>query len=226
MEIHKIKDVSDTILQKLDTLINTHCQPGKFSLIDIRDKYSKNMELLYLFENDTPIYVLLLDIFVKHKTVYIHDVCVHTSSRGKGLFKKSLVLLKSHYSKLGFKTFTLDASDSTKEVGLDQKARIHIFHSAGFDINTETGLFNQSGDYEVIKTIVSLDDGSKVELQSCNGPNYIVRPLASPTKEYTINIKQIEHCYDSDLNQISCPMRLTIPTIAGKRKTRRRRHRF
>jgi hypothetical protein len=222
MEIHKIKELDDTILQKLDTLINTHCQPGKFSLIDIRDKYSKNMELLYLFENDTPIYVLLLDIFVKHKTVYIHDVCVHKSSRGKGLFKKSLVLLKSHYSKLGFKSFTLDASDSTKETGLDQKARIHIFHSAGFTINTETGLFNQSGDYEVIKTIVSLDDGSKVELQSCNGPNYIVRPLESPTKEYTINIKQIEHCYDSDLNQISCPMRLTIPTSGGKRKTHRR----
>lgn len=221
MEIHKIKDVSDKILQKLDTLINTHCQPGKFTLTDIRDKYSKNMELLYLFENDIPLYCLLLDIFPKHKSVYIHDVCVNKEERGKGLFKKSLSLLKSHYSKLGFKTFTLDASDSTKETGLDQKARIHIFHSAGFDINTETGLFNQSGNYELFKTIVSLDDGSKFELQSCDGDNYVVKPINGKETQ-TINIKQIVHCYDANLNQISCPMRLTLKSNGGgKSKSRR-----
>jgi len=37
MEIHNIKDVSDTILNSLDILGNKDCQPGKYSLIEIRE---------------------------------------------------------------------------------------------------------------------------------------------------------------------------------------------
>lgn len=55
MEIYNIKDVPDIILTEL---MNTDCQPGKFSLIDIRDKYSKNTDIL--FEDKTPIKFLYL----------------------------------------------------------------------------------------------------------------------------------------------------------------------
>ena len=174
MNIQNIKDVPDDILQSLDIMMNRDCQPGKYGLTEIRTM-SKNTELLYLMENRVPVYFLLLDIFPKHKTIYIHDVCVNKLNRGKGLFKKSLTFLKEHYSAKGFTKFSLDASNSTKEKGLDQKARIHIFHSAGFDINTETGYFTDTGDYKIIKTILLLDNNEIVELQKKESKNYYVK---------------------------------------------------
>ena len=218
MKIQDIKEMPDDILNRLYELMNTDCQPGKFSLIDIRDKYSKNTDVLYLFEKDTPVYFLLLDLFVKHKTVYIHDVCVNKLHRGKSLFKKSLTFLKEYYLKKGYTNFTLDASDSVKEKGLNQKARIHIFHSAGFDINTETGYFTESGDYTIIKTRVLLDNKEIAEIQKKEGDKYIVKN--NKGKEYSVNIHQIENCLDSDSNQISCPMIMDIGTKGGRRKRR------
>ena len=218
MEIHNIKEIPDDILNRLNELMNTDCQPGKFSLIDIRDKYSKNTDVLYLFEKDTPVYFLLLDLFVKHKTVYIHDVCVNKLHRGKSLFKKSLTFLKEYYLKSAYTHFTLDASDSVKEEGLNQKARIHIFHSAGFDINTETGYFTESGDYIIIKTHVLLDNKEIVEIQKKDGDKYIVKN--NKGAEYSIHIRQIEKCLDADSNQLSCPMIMDIHAKGGRRKRR------
>ena len=227
MEIHNIKDVPDPILIRLNELMNTDCQPGKFSLIDIRDKYSKNTDVLFLFEKDTPVYFLLLDLFVKHKTVYIHDVCVNKLHRGKSLFRKSLTFLKDHYVKKGYATFTLDASDSTKEEGLNQKIRIHIFHKAGFDINTETGYFTETGDYTIIKTRVLLDTKEIVEIQKKEGKEgdtYIVRN--DKGKTYSIKINQIEQCLDAESNQLSCPMIMELGTKGGRdnRHNRHNRH--
>ena len=218
MKIDNIKAIPDDILNRLNELMNTDCQPGKFSLIDIRDKYSKNTDVLYLFEKDTPVYFLLLDLFVKHKTVYIHDVCVNKLHRGKSLFKKSLAFLKEYYLKEAYTHFTLDASDSVKEEGLNQKARIHIFHSAGFDINTETGYFTESGEYNIIKTRVQLDNKEIAEIQKKEGDTYIVRN--DKGKTYSIKINQIEHCLDADSNQISCPMIMDIGSKGGRRKRR------
>ena len=214
MEIHDIKEVSDEVLRILDKLMNRDCQPGKFSLLKIK-QLAKNTDILYIIEED-PVYFLLLDRFDKHKTVYIHDVCASKKHRGRGVFKQSIEFLKKYYSKKGFKNFTLDASDSTKEAGLNQKARIHIFHSSGFDINTETGLFNKSGEYSIIKTIVLLDNGETVEIQKKTGDKYSVKNKSG--KEYSVTIEQIEKCFDSDGNQISCPMIMKIPK-ARKRKT-------
>ena len=221
MEIHNIKEIPNDILNRLNELMNTDCQPGKFSLIDIRDKYSKNTDVLYLFEKDTPVYFLLLDLFVKHKTVYIHDVCVNKLHRGKSLFKKSLAFLKEYYLKEPYTHFTLDASYSVKEEGLNQKVRIHIFHSAGFDINTETGYFTESGDYNIIKTRVLLDNKEVAEIQKKEGDKYIVKN--NKGELYSINIHQIEHCLDADSNQISCPMIMDIGTKGGRRKRSKRR---
>ena len=221
MEIHNIKDVPDDILIRLTELMNTDCQPGKFSLIDIRDKYSKNTDVLFLFEDETPIYFLLLDLFVKHKTVYIHDVCVNKKHRGKSLFKTSLIFLKDYYIKKGYANFTLDASDSTKEEGLNQKIRIHIFHKAGFDINTETGYFTETGDYTIIKTRALLDNDEIVEIQSKEGTKYLVRN--DKGKEYVIKIGQIEKCLDAESNQLSCPMIMDLHTMGGRRKTQKTR---
>ncbi len=170
--------------------------------------------MLYLFEGNIPVYFLLLDLFVKHKNVYIHDVCVNKSHRGKGIFKESLKFLKKYYLKKGYKTFTLDASDSTKEEGLNQKIRIHIFHSAGFDINTETGYFTKSGDYTIMKTMVLLDNKEKVEIQKRIGNTYYVKN--SKGEQYKINIDQIERCFDSESNFISCPMIMNIKTSRGR----------
>ena len=224
MEIHNLKDVSDTILDELTTVINRDCQVGKFTLKEIRDKYSKNTDICYLFDKNTPIYFLLLDVFPKHKTIYIHDVCKSKLQEVKGIFKSSIAFLTSHYSKKGFKTFTLDASDSTKESGLNQKARISIFSKAGFVINPETGLFNESGDYNIFKTVVSLTSGEKVTIQSKSKttPNaYTVKTNANTTKQ--INQNEIVYCYDEKMNKISCPMMMDIVKNAGKRKTRKQR---
>ena len=216
--IKNIKDVPDTILETLNNMMNRNCQAGKFSLRNIRDKYSTNTDILYLLENDVPVYFLLLDIFAKHKTVYIHDVCVNKSNRGKGLFKKSVAVISKYYSKKGFTSLTLDASDSTKEEGLNQKARINIFHSAGFNINLETGYFKGDGNYEIIETTVSLDDGQIVTLKTVSGKSY--KATDKNGNLITIDISQIETCYDGDANQISCPMIINIVKNGG-RKTRR-----
>jgi len=220
MEIHKIKDVSDNILNSLTTMMNASCQKGKYSLVKIRDKYSNNMEILYIFEKDEPVYFLLLDIFPKHKSVYLHDVCVGTSHRGKGIFKKSIAFMKKHYSKLGFTNFTLDASDSEKEEGLDQVARIYIFHSAGFDINPETGIFKSTGEYSIFKTIVLLDNGEKVEIQKKVGNKYSVKNKEGET--YNIGIDQIQKCYNGS-KQISCPMIMHFKKTKTRTKTRKNR---
>jgi hypothetical protein len=220
--IQNIKNVTDEILDSLNNMMNRNCQAGKFRLRNIRAMYSTNTDILYVLENTEPVYFLLLDLFTKHKTVYIHDVCVGKQNRGKGLFKKSLASIAKHYGKKGFTSLTLDASDSNKEEGLNQKARIHIFHSAGFDINLETGYFTESGDYEIIDTTVGLDDGQIVTLKSKTGKSY--KALDKDGNPITIDISQIANCYDGDSKQISCPMIMTIAKNGGK-KTRRNKRR-
>jgi GNAT superfamily N-acetyltransferase len=219
MEIHNIKDTSDNILKQMDKLANKDCQPGDFSLIELREMV-KNTDVLYLLDEGRPIFFLLLDIFTKQKMLYIHDVCVSKSHRGKGLFKKSLPFLKEHYLAKGYTKFTLDASDSTKEEGLDQKARIHIFHSAGFDINTETGYFTGE-DYKIMKTKVLLDNKDVAEIQGKKGDVYYVENKKGD--KYEINIERIEKCLDAKLNPISCPMIMYLSSNGGKRKTRKAR---
>jgi hypothetical protein len=113
----------------------------------------------------------------------------------------------------------LDASDSTKEIGLDQKARLHIFHSAGFDVNTETGYFTKAGEYKVIKTIVVLDTNETVEIQKREGSHYHVKNKEG--KKSVVTIRQIEKCLDSELNHISCPMIMYL-SLRGKRTTRKK----
>ena len=213
MEINSIKNIPDSILNTLDILANKDCQPGKYSLVELREM-AKNTDILYLVEKDTPIYFLLLDLFAKHKSVYIHDVCVNKLHRGKSLFKKSLTFLKEYYLKKGYTKFTLDASDSTKEEGLDQKARIHIFHSAGFDINTETGYFTNSNNYKTMKTKVLLDNNKTVEIQKKHNDKYYVKNNTG--EKYDININEIKSCLDSELNPISCPMIMNISLKGGK----------
>lgn len=214
MEIHPIKSIPDAILISLTTLMNRDCQPGKYSLIEVKQMY-KNTEVLYLFEKDIPVYFLLLDLFPIHKTVYIHDVCVNRLYRGKSLFKQSIPLLKEYYGKQGFTSLTLDASDSTKEEGLDQKARIAIFHKAGFDINTETGYFTASGDYKVIKTIIKLDNDDIVEIQKKEDIHYHVKNMDGVKS--VINIYQIKQCLDSELHPLpACPMILQLSFHGGK----------
>jgi hypothetical protein len=218
MEIKNIKDIPDTILNSLDILTNNDCQPGKYSLVEVREM-AKNTDVLYLLEKDKPVYFLLLDLFPKHKMIYIHDVCVSKLHRGKKLFKKSLTFLKKYYFKKGYNHFTLDASDSTKEEGLNQKARIHIFHSAGFDINTETGYFTASGDYKLIKTTVLLDNGETVEIHKKEGDKYYGKDNDRPIK-----ISQIEKCLNSELKQISCPMIMYFSLTGGKKTRKRYKH--
>jgi hypothetical protein len=225
MEIYNIKRVPDAILEKLTTLMNRDCQPGKFSLVEIRDKYSKNTDVLYIIENGEPVYFLLLDHFPKHKSVYIHDVCVSKTARGQGLFKRSLGFLKTYYTERGFTHFTLDASDSTKEAGLDQKARLRIFSCAGFHINTETGYYTADGGYEIVATTVLLSNGETATILGRVGDEYrVASASASGEKnQYTVSINQIEKCFDGADNQISCPMIMMLPTAAGgKSKSRRR----
>jgi hypothetical protein len=219
MEISNIKYVSDTILNSLDILVNSDCQSGKYSLSKIKE-LSKNTDILFLLEKGKPIYFLLLDLFTKHKTIYIHDVCLSKLHRGKGLFKKSLLLLKKYYSGKGYTSFTLDASYSTKEEGLDQRARIHIFHSAGFYINPESGYFTTSGDYNIIKTIVLLNNKEIVEIQKRDGDKYYVKNNKDQLR--IVDINQIEKCFDSELNQIECPMIMNISSSGGKKNITRR----
>ena len=128
--------------------------------------------------------------------------------------------MKKYYLNKGYRTFTLDASDSTKEEGLNQKIRIHIFHSAGFHINTETGYYRKSGEYTIMKTMVLLDTKEKVEIQKKTGNTYYVKNHRG--EQYDINIDQIEQCFDSESNAISCPMMLNLNTDKERRRTRRK----
>jgi hypothetical protein len=222
MEIYNIKDIKeipDIILQKLSDVGDRDCQPGKFSLIEIRDKYSKNTDILYVIEKEEPVYFLLLDRFPKHKSVYIHDVCVSMQARGRRLFKRSLGFLKTYYAKQGFTHFTLDASDSTKEAGLDQKARLRIFSGAGFDINTETGYYTADGAYEIVPTTVLLSNGETGTVLGRAGDDYSV---TYEGKQHTVPINQIEKCYDGAANQISCPMIMMLPSTGGRSRRRSR----
>jgi len=216
--LQPIKSVPDDILDILNTMMNSDCQPGKFSLKEIRDTYSKNTDILYLIEGGNPIYFLLMDLFPTHKSVYIHDVCAGTRSRGKGIFKRSLAYLKDHYTKLGFLYLTLDASNSVAEPGLDQKVRIRIFGGAGFHINTETAYF-KGNDWITMKTKVLLDDGTTVEIQTRTADGYVVSELDPEQKRRTVGINQIEKCFDDESNQISCPMIMALSKGGGKRKT-------
>jgi hypothetical protein len=99
-------------------------------------------------------------------------------------------------------------------VGLNQKARIAIFHKAGFDINTETGYFTASGDYKVIKTIVVLDNGDIVEIQKKEGEHYHVKNMDGVKS--VIDIHQIKQCLDSELHPLpACPMILQLSFHRG-----------
>jgi hypothetical protein len=218
MDIKNIKDISDDMLNSFDKLLARDCQPGKFSLIKLRE-ISDTMDILYLLEEDEPIYLLLLDLFPKHKMVYIHDVCVSKTHRGKSLFKKSLVFLKEYYLSRGYTTFTLDASNSTKEEGLNQRARLYIFHSAGFHVNTQTGYFTQSGDYKIIKTQVLLNNKENVEIQKRRGEKYYVKNKRGA--KYSVNINEIDKCLDAELNEISCPMIMSLKKNITRKRLRK-----
>jgi hypothetical protein len=71
----------------------------------------------------------------------------------------------------------LDASDSTKEAGLDQKARLRIFSGAGFHINTETGYYTADGGYEIVATTVLLSNGETGTILGRVGMNIVLRLL-------------------------------------------------
>jgi hypothetical protein len=218
MDIQSIHDIPDDILSSFDKLLTEDCQPGKYSLNKIRE-ISKTMDMLYLLEEGKPVYFLLLDLFPKHKMVYIHDVCVSKTHRGKSLFKKSLIFLKEYYLSRGYTTFTLDASNSTKEEGLNQRARLYIFHSAGFHLNTRTGYFTQSGDYKIINTQVLLDNKEIVEIQKRRGEKYYVKNKRGA--KYSVNINEINKCLDGELNEISCPMIMSLKNNTTRKKLRK-----
>lgn len=46
-----IKVVSDRDLIQLTKLMNKDCQPGKYSLMEVRDKFAKTMDILYTARN-------------------------------------------------------------------------------------------------------------------------------------------------------------------------------
>lgn len=224
--IQDIKSVSDEILKELTDLMNKDCQPGKFTLSEVRDKFAKTMDILYIQDGKSYIHFMLIDVFNKHKTVYLHDVCVSTHYRGQGIFKKSLLYLSKYYQKKGFHTITLDASDSTKEAGLDQKARIAIFARAGFTINPKTEVWDEKGEFNILDTKVLLDSGESVTiLNKRKDGKYSVRPTDSKETVSTIDISDIKKCYGLNDEYVSCPMIQTIPSNSGgkKRKTRKQR---
>lgn len=221
--IQDIKSVSDEILKELTDLMNKDCQPGKYSLAEIRDKFAKNMDILYIKDGKTYIHFMLIDIFAKHKSIYLHDVCVSMLHRGKGIFKMSLSYLIPYYSKKGITKITLDASDSTKEEGLDQKARIAIFTKAGFHINPKTDAWSENGEFNILDTKVLLDSGEIVEIKDILKDNkYSVKKTNGDLQ--SINSSEIKRCYGLNNDYVSCPMIMNISSRKGgnKRKTQRR----
>ena len=222
--IQDIKTVSDEILKELTVIMNRDCQPGKFTLAEVRDRFAKTMDILYIKEGKTYIHFMLIDIFNKHKTVYLHDVCVSTVYRGQGIFKKALQYLSKYYQKKGFHTITLDASDSTKEAGLDQKARIAIFAKAGFRINPKTEAWDENGEFIILDTKVLLDSGKVVTiLKNIKDTTYSVKYSNGIVS--TVEIGEIKRCYGLNDEYVSCPMSQTILAKNGgkKRKTRKTR---
>ena len=217
-----IKVVSDRDLIQLTKLMNKDCQPGKYSLMEVRDKFAKTMDILYIKDGDEFIHFMLLDIFPKHNSVYLHDVCVANSHRGQGIFKNALAFIKTHYKKKGIETLTLDASDSTKEEGLDQKARIAIFTKAGFHINPKTDVWNEKGEFDIVPTKVKLESGNTVEIIKPEKDNQYTVNNTDGTIS-TIATADIKQCYGLDGKFISCPMILNLRSKGGKRKTRKRK---
>ena len=223
--LEDIKLVSDTVLIELTKLMNKDCQAGKYTLMEVRDKFAKTMDILYIKDNNEYIHFMLLDIFPKHKSVYLHDVCVANLYRGQGIFKSALSFLKAHYKKKGIETFTLDASDSLKEKGLDQKARIAIFTKAGFHINPKTDVWNEKGEFDTIPTKIKLESGETAEIKSVlknnNSLRYSVKIAETVS---TIDGSEIKRCYGLNDEYISCPMILNLGSKnGGRRKTRKHR---
>ena len=212
-EIQPIQDMDDIILKELSSILDKNCQPGKYSLIELRDLFKAKTDILYGKDNDKLINVILIDVFPKHKSVYLHDVCVAKSHRGQGMFNKALQFLIKHYKAKGIKTITLDASDSTKEKGLNQKARITIFSKSGFSINPKTDVWKENGEFDIVPTTVELNTGELVEIQGeAKGESYTVKDKSQ--KEYTINIDQIERCKALG-SYVSCHMKMNIYINSG-----------
>ena len=185
--IENIKNINDDILKKLDK-----SQSDCWKITEMNSSISRkkqNYDVMYMIENDKIIFSTYINVYKKHKFVYLHSVCALNEYRGKGLFRKALDYIKDYYKKLGFASIKLNAGNEV-ENGLNQKKRVEIFNKVGFEIDPILDYYDDNGNYKQTKTKVKLDNGKIVE--------------------YNKDIKnQVEKCYH-DSTEYPCPMILEL----------------
>jgi hypothetical protein len=202
--IDEVKDNFDEIGQ---------IYPGCFS-----DKINFEMAKSFNNDDDTYImfgqinneYVFMCILKIKHKTVFISDVCVKKEWRGKGILESAFKYIGEYYGKKGKYYLTLTASNNNDN-NLNQKKRIKIFNKQGFYISPHNVEEN------TLPIRVSLTNGKMVNIKS--GPlkkeGSISKYLVSDENGNTFRIKmnEIEACFIKSWfsdKKIDCPMKKTL----------------
>jgi len=204
--ITNINDIQDDILEKLDKN-----QSDCWKIIKnknssfLRKKY--NYDVMYIIEKNKIIFSTFINVYKKHNYIYLNSVCTSKDHRGKGLFKNALKFMIDHYKKLGFSSIKLNA-DNEKKSGLNQKKRIEIFHSAGFEIDPEFEQWDNNNNYIIKPTIALLDNHEIVEFIN----EYNVKTYGIKDNKYNITFDQVDKCYKKydKLIEYGCPMILRL----------------
>jgi len=190
--IKNIKNINDDILKKLD-----ESQSDCWKITEMNSSLSRkkhNYDVMYMIEKNKIIFSTYINVYKKHKFVYLNSICASNEYRGKGLFRKALDYIKDYYKKLGFESIKLNA-DNTDDNGLNQKKRIEIFNKVGFEIDPILDYYDDKNNYIQTKTKVKLDNGKIVE--------------------YNKDIEnQVEKCYYDSI-EYPCPMILHLRQLGG-----------
>ena len=206
--IENILNVNKEILEELD-IHQEECwkEKDKVSRFQAnwvkRDKrkfyvnYLRNMEGKIIFSC-----ILSTDKIKNEKFIYIRGVCVSPSEKNKGIFKKSLLFIKSFFKNLGFHTIRLNAEIETINE-IDQSTRLKIFHKSGLTLDPLTIDYKNKNKF--YNTIIKLKDHSFVKILSFDSEKNKYKVEMIDKKIKHIDIGMIDFCMKQKEKYV-CPM--------------------
>jgi hypothetical protein len=198
--IINLNSLEQDLLEELDTIVKV-VFPNSMTLSQIKQEYTTVPFSVFFVKNEGQIIYCSL-ILSSHPTLYIYYICVPKKFRSSGVFKRALRYLKHMYSKNGFTSFALDASEES-DPNMNQQKRLVIFSSLGFRLSK---LKNKSPfkKHDDPKTYVVTLFG-KGQLLEQQGDRYVA--LINGEKK-ALNLKQIKGCVSDMMseNPDICPM--------------------
>ena len=212
--IKNLNMLEQDVLEELDTIVKV-IFPNSMTLLQIKQEYTSVPFSVFFVKNDGQVIYCSL-ILSSHPTLYMYYICVPEKFRSSGVFKKAFRYLKHMYTKNGFTSFALDASEES-DPNMNQQKRLLIFSSMGFRLSK---LKNKSPfkKHDDPKTYIVTSFG-KGELLDRQGDQYLA--LINGEKK-TLNLKQIKGCVSDMMseNPDICPMVMKLNKT--QRNTRRR----